>query len=298
MGYESTRELVRGRILEYASKDHRIVAVIDYGSTSEGRGDEWSDLDLALFIRDRNLKSFESEWKDWSKQFGNHMISFIGGVGQPWVIYDADPFPLRVDFSFYPVSEIQRVVSWPNSPISIDAMVLYDDTGEKLSNLVNRMVGQSLAPSDIKAVFYQVACDFWYYLLRTHVKLVRDQQWSARHDFNFIIVGNLMVLLRIEANEIDRWKGSDASVAIEGDISNGRLSQLNRCVPGPGSESLRSVMTETSLFGFEICKSISSKNGWDWPQELGYRVLEVFKGSVAGNNSLHLTRDEGRFDVV
>lgn len=282
MGYESTRESVRKRILEYASKDPRIVAVIDYGSTSEGRGDEWSDLDLALFIRDMDLNSFEDEWKDWSKQFGNHMVSFIGGVGQPWVIYDADPLPLRVDFSFHPETDLQRIVTWPNSPVSIDSMVLYDDTGGKLKDIVSKIVGQSLAPRDIQAKFFQVACDFWYYLLRTKAKLMRDEHWAARHDFNFIIVGNLMALLRLEANTVDRWKGSEASVAIEEDISSERISQLAGCIPGLGIGSLRRVMNETSLFGYEVCKSISSKYGWDWPQELGDRVLEVFQLSVAG----------------
>ena len=48
MGYESTRSEIKSSILDYARKDPRIVAVLDYGSTSEGRGDEWSDLDLAV----------------------------------------------------------------------------------------------------------------------------------------------------------------------------------------------------------------------------------------------------------
>jgi hypothetical protein len=282
MGYERIRESVRSKILEDASKDPRIVAVIDYGSTSEGRGDEWSDLDLALFLLDVDLKSFEADWKEWSKQFGNHMVSFIGGVGQPWVIYDADPFPLRVDFSFHPVSEIAKILTWPNSPVSIESMVLYDDTGGKMTGLVSQIVGQSLAPSDSQFSFFQVVCDFWYYLLRTHAKLMRAEQWSARHDFNFIIVGNLMALLRIEANAVDRWKGSEASVAIERDISSERLSQLDKCIPGPGTEDLRSVMTETSLFGYDVCNSISRKYGWGWPKELGDRVLEVFEVNAAG----------------
>ncbi len=282
MGYEGTRESVRKRILEYSSKDPRIVAVLDYGSTSEGRGDEWSDLDLALFIRDEDFKSFEDKWKDWSKQFGNHMVSFIGGVGKPWVIYDADPFPLRVDFSFHPESEAKNIMSWPNSPVSVKSMVLFDNTEGMLTDLVSQMVGQSLAPRDIQATFYQVSCDFWYYLLRTHVKFMRDEQWSARHDFNFIIVGNLMALLRVEANAVDRWKGSSASVAIERDISSERLSRLDRCIPGHETEDLRGLMAETSLIGYEVCKSISRKYGWGWPKELGDRVLEVFEVNAAG----------------
>lgn len=45
----------RGRLLQcilnHARQDERVLAVLDYGSTSEGRGDAWSDIDLALSIR-------------------------------------------------------------------------------------------------------------------------------------------------------------------------------------------------------------------------------------------------------
>jgi hypothetical protein len=157
MSYEKTRDLVKRRIIASASDDQRIVAVLDYGSTSEDRGDEWSDLDLALFIREEDLVSFEAEWQGWSKKFGDHLVSFVGGVGQPWAIYDAEPFPLRVDFSFYPESEAQEIVNWSNSPVGVESMVLYDDTEGFLTNLVSQIVGKSLSPNEIQRKFYQVA---------------------------------------------------------------------------------------------------------------------------------------------
>jgi hypothetical protein len=53
----TTLEQTRQRILEAAQADPRILGCVDYGSTSEGRGDEWSDLDIALFIQDSELES-------------------------------------------------------------------------------------------------------------------------------------------------------------------------------------------------------------------------------------------------
>jgi hypothetical protein len=91
-----------------------------------------------------------------------------------------------------------------------------------------------------------------------------------------------MALLRLEANAVNRWRGSDASVSIEGDIAKERLFQLDKFVPEPGFESLRDMMTEASLFGYEVCESISNDFGWEWPKQLGDRVLEVFEVSTAG----------------
>ena len=43
---------LRHRLTAVAESDDRIVGLIDYGSTAEGRGDRWSDLDVAVYLRD------------------------------------------------------------------------------------------------------------------------------------------------------------------------------------------------------------------------------------------------------
>jgi hypothetical protein len=118
-----TRDIVAERVLESARRDPRIVGLVDYGSSSEGRGDEWSDLDLALFIRDRDLKVFEANWKEWASQFGPLLLAYIGGVGHPGVVYDALPMPLRVDLAFRRESDGEQILTWPTAPTSVEAMV-------------------------------------------------------------------------------------------------------------------------------------------------------------------------------
>src|SRR5215208_2924785 len=140
-------------ILESIRSDPRIVGCVDYGSVSEGRGDEWSDLDIALFIRDSELGRFETSWKHWASQFGDLLLAYIGGVGHPWAVYDTTSIPLRVNFAFHPASTLNRVLEWPNSPVSIDAMILHDRTEGELSALVSRIVGQSLVPDDLANAF-------------------------------------------------------------------------------------------------------------------------------------------------
>ena len=72
------------------------MGVIDYGATSHGRGDAFSDLDVALFVRDDDLEALEADWKAWAAQFGPLLLAYVGGVGHPWVVYDAQPMPLRL----------------------------------------------------------------------------------------------------------------------------------------------------------------------------------------------------------
>ncbi len=70
---------------------------------------------------------------------------------------------MRVDFEFQRASQIAGLESWPNSPTSVEAMVLYDASGGRVTASVRRLVGKSLRPDDMPATFEQVCGDFWYY---------------------------------------------------------------------------------------------------------------------------------------
>ena len=89
------RAAIRQRLIATARQDPRIVGLVDYGSSSEGRADAWSDLDVALFLRDADLPAFEHDWVAWAGQFGPLLLAYRGGVGHPWPVYAAAPLPLR-----------------------------------------------------------------------------------------------------------------------------------------------------------------------------------------------------------
>jgi len=63
--------------------------MLDYGSSSEGRGDEWSDVDVSVFVRDENFETFERDWKVWAAQFGELLLEYISWVGHPWAVFEA-----------------------------------------------------------------------------------------------------------------------------------------------------------------------------------------------------------------
>jgi hypothetical protein len=256
------------QILAAAKQDPRIIGVIDYGAMSEGRADAWSDLDLALFIRDADFSTFEADWRTWAAQFGTLLLAYVGGVGHPWAVYDTLPAPSRVDFAFHRESAGASLLTWPNAPVSVDAMVRYDDTGDTLTNYAAPLVGQSLHPLDLALAFEQAAGDFWYYTLRTWSKLQRGQWWAARYDFNAIMLGNLLALLRLEVGATDRWRSTSAAVGIEQVVSPERQSQLNNCIAGSSNVELQFAIQQAVQLGQQVCASISAEHDWPWPQRL------------------------------
>jgi lincosamide nucleotidyltransferase len=270
-----TRTLMIQRLCAAAEQDERIVGLLDYGSSSEGRADQWSDVDVALFIRDADLETFNRDWETWATQFGELLLAYIGPVGHPWTVYRGSPIPLRVDFGFHAASTSANILTWPNSPVSVEAMVLCDKTGGQLSDYVQQLVGRSLAPENKAATFERICGDFWYYLLYAYCKLQRSQQWFAREAFNVSVMGNLMALLKMEVGAYERWLASNASWKLEQVISTERLMQLEQCVPVAGSQGLHQALITSAKLGRDVCASIAAQHSWQWPNSLADETISV-----------------------
>ena len=269
------RSDLRQRVLAAAHQDPRIVGLVDYGSSSEGRADAFSDLDLALFIQDGAFESFHAHWKVWAAPFGPLLLAYVGGVGHPWTVYDATPLPLRVDFAFHRTSALDDVLTWPNAPSSTAAMVLYDATDGRLAATVGQLVGQSLQPADRQQTFESVGGDFWYYWLRSWTKLLRGDLWAARYDYNGILLGNLVGLLRLEANALERWRATSAATEVEQLLRAERVAQLEGCIPERGEAGLRRAFSAAAQLGYDVSAGLASDRTWPWPQQLAERVLAI-----------------------
>jgi len=274
-------------LLAAASRDPRIVGLVDYGSSSEGRADDWSDVDVAVFLVDAAFDAFKREWKAWAAGLGPLLLAYVGGVGHPWAVYDAQPLPLRVDFDFHRTSAIPRMATWPNSPVSADAMVWYDAAGGAITTAAAGLVGRDLGPDDPAAAFERVCGDFWYYLLRTYGRLLRGQVWAARFGLTCMVTGNLLALLRLEAGATARWQASDPADGIEGALAPERLRQLERCIPGPEPDSIHPALLAAAELGRMGCAAVAARHRRAWPRALADRVVALLSeprspGSDAG----------------
>jgi hypothetical protein len=267
------------RLRAAAEGDPRIAGLLDYGSGGFGRADEWSDVDVAVFVRDEDFDAFTRDWKAWAGRFGTLLLAYTGRYGHPWAVYDAEPGPLRVDFDLHRASATEAVRGWPNSPLSVESMVWYDVTGGRLTTAVAALVGKSLRPPDLRAAFDAECGDFWYFLLYTHAKLRRGQHWVARQVFHGEVMDHLFKLLRLEAGAIDYWDEFPNALGAERILSAERLARLDACVPPPGPAGLWQAMATAARLGREVCANVAACHGWPWPDTLATRTVALLEES-------------------
>lgn len=275
---QAARDRLLEAILTHAGADERVLAVLDYGSTSEGRGDAWSDIDLALAIDPAAWDAFTACWRAWLAACGPVALAFISFVQHPWAVMATDAAPVRIDLHLYggpPDDDLHVALpEWPNAPTSVEAMLLFDRE-DRYREAVAAKVGASLEPDDIAATFASVSGHFWYYVHRTWSKLHRESAWDVRWNITVILTGNLCALLRLEAGSIERWRASDAASGIERAIPAGRMARLNRCIPGPDEGSLVPALREMIDLGAEVCAVLAARYGVEWPSGLAATMRKL-----------------------
>jgi hypothetical protein len=99
--------------------------------------------------------------------------------------------------------------------------------------------------------------------------------WAFRFEYNLVMLGNLMALLRLEGGATEQWRKFASATGIETAISAGRLAQLNTCIPGTDDASLVQALRNTVQLGRELCANIAAKHGLAWPEQLAERVEQV-----------------------
>ena len=281
MAQSSARASFRQSLLKVVQADKRIVGLLEGGSGGERRVDQWSDLDVFLFLNDADMEAFMQTWKTWIEQCGYLLLAYHpeGQVIIAWTIFHADPLPLRVDFRFFPTSQIETIRTWPTSPHTLEEFVLVDKTHGKLSAVAQNLVSQSqrLPDSQEAETFDQFCNRMWYFLHSAYCKLQRGDQWYARISFHIAVLDSLIALLKLEAGIVERWLASFPTWKLEHFLSQTRMEQLNACIPLVGPEALKLAMYNTAQLGQDVCETLATQRGWMWPREAAEAVIQMLE---------------------
>jgi aminoglycoside 6-adenylyltransferase len=181
-GYE--RLLQRITAWSHKEPDIRAAMIIGSRARADHPADEWSDLDVLLFVRDPERYTRSA---DWVAGFGTVWLTFAertpdGGAWERRVLYAGG---LDVDFALNPAQWLEHMAANGLAPEMADVirrgvrvLVDKDSLVGKILQLPLLDAAPFLQPS--QAEFVSAVSDFWYHSLWSAKHLRRGELWWAK----------------------------------------------------------------------------------------------------------------------
>jgi aminoglycoside 6-adenylyltransferase len=182
--------------------DVRAVLLVGSQARADTPADEFSDVDLGLFVDDPERYLRDGAW---ARSFGEPLLTLleptaVGGFEERRVLFQDG---LEVDFSILPAAIAKAPPAEADAVLGRGFRVVYDDIG--LDDL--EPAGTPRAAPPTQAALEQLSSDFWYHVLWGAKKLRRGELLLASQVCNCYLTGLVVELARWRAHDRDTWHG-------------------------------------------------------------------------------------------
>ncbi|GHF55297.1 lincosamide nucleotidyltransferase [Deinococcus metalli] len=246
------------RVRLLARADERVVAALTYGSFTKGEGDEFSDIEFWLFVRDDALAQVDR-------------VRWVEAVAAPLAVLTDLPNHLTVaifegyrrgEFHFAPASELNTVRSWaPNGPFPPpESMLLVDRTGE-LRRHLQYLHGHPPRHGGPPEMLEVIGGFINWSVQGAHV-LRRGEDARALNTLGILHV-HLLQLARLVEGTTLHWP--TPSKGAETDLSDEAYARLRACTAALDPHALERAYAHTWAWGQELAGILLGRVGKEWP---------------------------------
>lgn len=268
---------IKKKMLECASQDEDIKAIIAIGSSTrdEVKADEYSDLDL--FIVCENTDAWYSG--EYPKKFGDVKISFVeptlGGGKERRCIYDEDRDVDMIIVTQSQFAEALRagIASWV---MNRGYDVLYDaiDVEKDIAKYVQK--GHS-TPNMSADEFENMVNDFFFHNIWAGKKLLRGELWAAKMCVDAYLKRYLLQAIELYCYElegkdvwhdgrfIDTWAGEHIT------------QELRNCFAHYEKSDVWEALKSTNRLFEEVTRAFAERKGYVYPDQAA-KCAKAFLG--------------------
>ncbi|HET7658060.1 MAG TPA: aminoglycoside 6-adenylyltransferase [Bacillales bacterium] len=259
-------------------KDIRAAMIIGSRARKDEPADEWSDLDVVIFSS--NPEHYLSS-EEWIHQFGTVWMTFleqtaVGGGRERRVLYEN---AYDVDFSFFPIEGLSKLITQPDVRMTIDrGMRILVDKDHQLKETVSLMSQQQqVEESDFsEQAFNNAVCDFWYHAVWSAKKLMRGEWWTAKSCIDGYMKHLLLTILKWHCqakklSDSDTWhegrffeKWADKETQME----------LRKCFSLYEAEHMAVALEETMNLFRKVAKETAGLRGCDYNEKADLKATE------------------------
>ncbi|MCM3761606.1 nucleotidyltransferase domain-containing protein [Alkalihalobacillus oceani] len=205
------QEKVITKIKEKCQSDPHICACMMYGSFTKGEGDQYSDVEFYIFLKNTEIEQFESS--KWIRNIAPYDLLFFNEFGSEVVVFSN---LIRGEFHFQPESEIEVIKTFKDTGVFPDteSMFIYDITG-KLKACLDYLKGEGperMTNENVNFAFNNFA-NAWL----MGVNVLKRGEIARSAECLTYVQKYVLQLIRIREKNVERWL--NATKNLEDDLS-------------------------------------------------------------------------------
>lgn len=185
-----------------------------YGSFTKGEGDQYSDVEFYIFLKNEELKQFDSA--QWISDIAPYDLHFFNEYGTEVVVFSD---LIRGEFHFLPQSEIGIIRTFKDTGVFPDteAMLLYDSTGS-LKPCLDDLKGDG--PNRLTDENVNFACHNFINAWLMGINVLHRGELARSLECLSYVQRYGLRLIRVHERTVDRWlnatKNLERDLSVEG----------------------------------------------------------------------------------
>lgn len=207
------KELI-ANVKNLTESDERITACMMYGSFTKGEGDQYSDIEFYIFLKDSITSNFDSS--NWLFDVAPYLLLYKNEYGTEVVIFDN---LIRGEFHFLSEKDMNIIPSFKDSGYIPDtkAMLIYDETGQ-LENYLSEISGaRPNRLTEENANF--LLCNFSNLWLMG-INVLKRGEYARSLELLSQLQKNTLQLIRMAEKNADNWLNMSKNLEKEISLEN------------------------------------------------------------------------------
>lgn len=205
------QEKLINAIKEKCENDSRISACMMYGSFTKGEGDQYSDVEFYIFLKNTSIEQFESS--KWIRDIAPYDLLFFNEFGTEVAVFSN---LIRGEFHFQPETEIEVIKMFKETGVFPDteSMFIYDRTG-KLKACLDYLKGEG--PERMTNDNVNFAFNNFVNAWLMGVNVLKRGEVARSLECLTYVQKYVLQLIRIRDKNVERWL--NATKNLEDDLS-------------------------------------------------------------------------------
>lgn len=257
------------RLRAVCDADTRLVAALLYGSWALGEGDEFSDVDAALFFEDAALPAIEP--CEWLCDVAPLVRCYRNEWRNVVALFDLGTL-IRAEFHFEPAQRISdELGAWPHAWFpSLDEVVLVDHSEGALLAALQPMLGEPPHHDTPRQVEFLVNCLLNWGLMG--LNLLQRGNVARAHELLGFVSGHLLRAARLVEGNTRHFLSP--TTRLEQELSPAAYQRYQRCTAPAEAAALWDAYREAFDWGSELLHVLCARHALPFPDELLARIRQ------------------------